>query len=309
MVFAWPASLPAQAIEMRTGEVVVGRVIALDEHSVEVEVDYPTPGKRTIERADLAPRTMYAILAARIDRKDPLAHLELAKQCRGLGLFAHAISEARYAERLDPGLGAKVKKMVAELEAAIAERYLREAEAAFVENRLGSAQLAARRVLTTHAGAPAAAGARKLLAKIAARTEPDARPVSSKEVAKLVDAVQRQLDRTAADTASPAHGKMRDQRKLERAVRRLEKSWKSIQTAAAPVDDVTAADRLSSAREALRGRLTGAYLALGAMHLERRALPDADKWCNKACTIDAENKANHRLHELILQAKIVDGWY
>ncbi len=71
---------------------------------------------------------------------------------------------------------------------------------------------------------------------------------------------------------------------------------------------VSPTERLVAAQSDLRKRLTAAYLALGTIYLERRALPDADEWCNKACDLDPENKRSHALHTLILQAKIVNGW-
>ena len=77
----------------------------------------------------------------------------------------------------------------------------------------------------------------------------------------------------------------------------------------APDADVALTDRLATAQAAMRARLTEAYLALGTLHLERLALTDADEWCNKACKLDPENAHLHRLHALILQAKIVSGWW
>jgi len=124
------------------------------------------------------------------------------------------------------------------------------------------------------------------------------------------------LDRSTEDLAAPAHRKMRDQRRLQRGIARLEKVWKGVHDLVGPEDAAAAststsapraADRLAAAQTQLQSRLIAAYLALGQIYLEREALSDASEWCNKACEIDPQNKDSHRLHSLILQAKIISG--
>ena len=96
----------------------------------------------------------------------------------------------------------------------------------------------------------------------------------------------------------------------------MEKTWKAVHDLVGPeasegeqasTNAPSTADRLAAAQAELRNRLTAAYLALGQIYLEREALSDASEWCNKACETDPENKGSHRLHSLILQAKIISG--
>lgn len=314
------AALPlsAQTLELRSGEVVIGRVTGVDDHTLKVDVTFPVMGTRTIARADVAPRSLYAVLAARIDQADAKAHLELARACRELGLSALAIAEAREAARRDPALASTVDKMIPVLRSDIATEILRQAEGDFAEDRIGSARLGSHVVLRDYSDTAAAKGAQQLMQKIAARTGPVPRLATDEEIDAAIKAARRDLERTEKATTTPAHGKMSDQRALQRAISRLEKTWESIGDLVAPLADATpatpttsvatSADRLSSTQAEVRHRLTAAYLSLGSIYLQRRALPDADEWCNKACALDPENQHLHRLHELILQAKIVDGW-
>ena len=300
--------LPAQTLELRSGEVMIGRVTEIGEKSLKIEVSYPVPGARTVERADVEPRSIYAVLSARIDQDDAHARLALAGTCRELGLFAHAIAEAREAARLDPSLRASANDMIAELHAAMAAEVLRQAEAAFAEDRLGSARLAAQTVVRDHRNTAAAKGAADLLRRLGARASPALRHATADQITAAVESARKGLDRADGSAHATAHGSMRDQRALEREIARLEKAWRAIGDLAPPEEAVTLADRLSSTQAEVRKRLVGAYLTMGSFHLQRRALPDADEWCNKACELDPENHHLHRLHELIVQAKVFSGW-
>ena len=308
----------AQTLELHSGEVVIGRIIDVDENAVKIGVAFPEASIRSIARADIEPRSVYAVLAARMDQEDAKAHLDLAVTCRDLGLFALAIAEAREASRRDPKLSATVDKLIPDLRRRIAAEILQQAESDFADERSGSARLAAHVVARDYEDTAAAKGAQRLLKKIAARIGPVPREVTAKEADEAVTAARHDLERTEKDTATPAHGTMRDQRALQRAIARLEKTWERIGNLVGPRGNATPvagstsaptpADRLSSVQAELRHRLTGAYLSLGTIYLQRRALPDADEWCNKACELDPDNHHLHRLHELILQAKIVNGW-
>lgn len=310
--------LLAQTLELRTGEIVIGRVLEVDDDTIRVEVTFPTVSDRSIRRADIEPRSIYAMLSARIDQADAEAHFALAVTCRKLDLFALAIAEAREAGRLDTSYSSKVDKMISELRGDLAAEVLRNAEHDFTDDRTGSARVAARVVLRDYDDTSSARGAKRLMEKIADRVGPAPREATAEEIETLVADVRRDLERTEEATSTPAHGSMRDQRALERAIARLEKAWEKVGNLVGPRGDATPsngttsartpADRLSSAQADLRRRLTTAYLSLGSIYLQRRALSDADEWCNKACELDPENHQLHYLHELILQAKIVGGW-
>ncbi|MBK8977102.1 MAG: hypothetical protein IPM29_14405 [Planctomycetes bacterium] len=310
-------SLCGQSVTLRTGEVLIGRVVDVTDGTFRMELTFPKEEMRELSRAEIIPRSVYDVLAARIDQGNGGAHLDLAAVCEDLGLFAFAIAEARQAAKLDPALGAKAKRVEQQSREQIAARILQAAQADFEDGRLGSAQLAAHAVAHDYGDTRSARDATKLAAKIADQKRPSAHEATGEEIASAVKSVRSVLEKVVKDLDVPAHGDMRQQRGLQRAISRLEKVWSEVGDLVAPRppverDETTTAaspaERLEAVQDELRARLTTAYLALGTIYLERRALPDADEWCNKACDLDPENKSSHALHRLILQAKIVDGW-
>jgi hypothetical protein len=77
--------LLAQTLELRTGEVVIGRVLEVDADTISVEVTFPTVSERITPRSELGPRSIYALLSARMDQAD-------AKGAPGIGSY---LSKAR----------------------------------------------------------------------------------------------------------------------------------------------------------------------------------------------------------------------
>ncbi|MCA8949734.1 MAG: hypothetical protein KDE27_09540 [Planctomycetes bacterium] len=310
------ATAPAQGIALRGGEIVIGSVVNVKASTVEIAVTFPRVETRVLDRSDIKPSSMYAILSGRLDQTSGKAHLELAQTCRELGLFAFGIAEAREAARRDPALAEASQHLVEGLRQSIADEILHAATSDADAGRYGSASLAAEAILRDYADTPAARAARDLLAKLRSLAATDARIVGEKEAVAATKRIRRALDRSTEDLAAPAHGKMRDQRRLQRGIARLEKVWKGVHDLVGPEDAAAAststsapgaADRLAAAQTQLQSRLTAAYLALGQIYLEREALSDASEWCNKACEIDPQNKDSHQLHSLILQAKIISG--
>ncbi len=296
-----------RTIELRSGEVLIGRMKDVTDSTIELLVSFPTSETRSIARADLEPRSLYGVLSARTDHEDARAHLQLAATCRGLGLFGHAIAEAREAARIDPSLDATARKLVDEMREAIAADLVQEAEAALEDGRSGSARLAAQTVLRDYAHTGATKAATAVLQDLAKRGGQQQRQATVAEITKALASARKELDRAAAAT-HPAHGTVSDQHELRREIAGLERAWKTVGNLAAPAD-AALHDRLSTTQAELRARLVESYLALGTLYLQRYALPNADEWCNKACELDPENMHLHRLHELILQAKIVSGWH
>ena len=314
--FLIAAAIPAQGIALRTGEVVIGRVVNVQASTIEIAVTFPRVETRVLKRDDIKPRSMYAVLSGRMDQTSGTAHLELAQTCRELGLFAFGIAEARESARRDPALTDASNRLIKALRQSIATQLLRAATADAEAGLYGSAKLAAQTIVRDYSDTAAADAARALLKKVRSVSTPFARAVTEKEATAAIKKVRRALERSASDSAPPAHGKMRDQRRLQRGIARMEKAWKAVHDLVGPeaseaeqasTNASSTADRLAAAQAELRNRLTAAYLALGQIYLEREALFDASEWCNKACETDPENKGSHRLHSLILQAKIISG--
>ena len=240
--FLLAAAIPAQGIALRTGEVVIGRVVNVQASTIEIAVTFPRVETRVLKRGDIKPRSMYAILSGRMDQTSGTAHLELAQTCRELGLFAFGIAEARESARRDPALTDASNRLIKALRQSIATQLLRAATADAEAGLYGSAKLAAQTIVRDYSdtaaagaarallkqGSAAAGAARALLKKVRSVATPFARAVTEKEATAAIKKVRRALERSASDSAPPAHGKMRDQRRLQRGIARMEKTLQKL---------------------------------------------------------------------------------
>lgn len=300
----------AQAIELRNGEVVIGRVTKVGEQTVDVEVGFPTTATRTLKKSDLMPVSLYMILAARSEPSAE-AHLSLGDTARVLGLRGHAIAEYRVAALMNPALRSSAEAKVAELRIEIARELLDDAKEAIGEVRFTAARLALSEIERGYGDTPVAREAVTLLRKVKDTEIKNAslRRVSAAQLEAILNQVATHLQRAdAVKGAQSVHGGTKTQRALEQVVQHLEAAA-GVMKDVAPTDDSppALADRLGSARENVRRRLVEAYLALGTVFIQRRAFGSADKYCEKACELDPGNELTHRLHSLILQAKITSG--
>jgi tetratricopeptide (TPR) repeat protein len=309
VAFVLPAGLLGQTLETRSGEVFVGRVLKVEDQSVQIAVGYPEETTMTLDRVKLTPLSVYVALASQAQPNDAQAHLRLARACVDLGLPIYAIAEYREAARLDPALKTDSDAKILEVRRALAADLLADAREAFDENRLSAARLLVMSILGTYKDTPSANEASQLLEKI--KTQESAGRKVHEVPASDVETALRKMgghlkSADQAGTPSP-HGGSKEQRRLESLVAHLEQAWAAIKDLAAAPGEKEIGDRLTSARDQTRRRLVDAYLSLGAIYLGRRAIPNAEANCEKACELDPENKDNHALHDLILNAKLVGG--
>ncbi len=311
MVLAFLLCVPAlgETIELKSGEVLLGRVVKLDDTAVHVEAGFPEQKSLSIPREDLAPTTMYALLVARSDAQSAAAHLSLAEQCLELGLYGHAIAEYREAARLDPSFAAKSQTGIAGARRQIAKAILEDAQDALLENRTAAARLLLSSLITRYRETPAAKEAYdRLQTKRSESGESPRRSVPARQVEEALRLFAAHMQNAEKeDVGSMSHGRMREQRGLERRVLHLERAWNLIDDLAAPATEAELTDRLEAARRSAKSQLVDAYLLLGNVFLQRRAIPSAENWCVKACDLDPENTAGHGLHGQIQDAKTLQG--
>lgn len=305
------ATTHAQTLDLKSGEVVIGRVSAIDGEVVKIDVGYPNVEQRSIQRSEITPLSLYYVLAAGVDPSNAAAHMTLAETCSDLGLWAHVIAEAREAARLDRSMKSAAERHVGVARSEIAQGLLAEAREALDEGREAAARLALTAVVTDYSETLAGVDAKKLLGVLNEK-EKAAQPkrlISKAQAAEALDRAEAHL-KAAATVAAPTanHGGSKAQRRLESIVAHLEKGWGTIKDVdlAEPID-VELAHQLANRRTEMRRRLVESYLELGTAFIQRRAIPDAEKYCELACGLDPENRANHALHRLILNAKISRG--
>jgi tetratricopeptide (TPR) repeat protein len=301
----------SQTLDLRSGEIVIGRVAEVNDREIVVETGYPEPVTRTVPRGDLAPLSLYSLMAMRSDPADAKAHVKLAQLARELGLPAQAIAEYREAGRLEPSLKGAMETAATEVRRALAADLLDDAREAMNDGRLAAARLLLHAIASKYADTPAAKDAGVLTAELRTKEQPalaGTKILPPKEVeAAMKRANDHEKRADSVGEASP-HGGAKEQRRLEAAVGHLESAWAAVKGVGGAEGDPGLTDRLLRQREEIRRTLTGAYLAIGTVLVERRALPGADSYCEKACELDPENKDSHALHGLILQAKISRGY-
>ncbi len=100
-----------------------------------------------------------------------------------------------------------------------------------------------------------------------------------------------------------------EKNKRERAIRHLEKAWKTVSRlspdATVPADQ---ADEFVAERRQIRDTLGQHYLGIGAVLVQRLALPSAEDYNAKACALDPESGGCRDLQSLIIQARISRGF-
>lgn len=299
----------SETIELKSGEVFLARVVKLDDKAVQVEAGFPEQRPLSIPREDLAPTTLYALLAARSDAQSAVAHVSLAEQCRKLGLYGHAIAEYQEAARLDPSFEVKSKEGIADARREIAKDMLEDAQDALLENRTAAARLLLSSLVVRYRDTPAGKEAYDRLQTLRSESgELPRRSVPARQVEEALRLFAAHMQNAEKeDVGSMSHGRMREQRSLERRVLHLERAWNLIDDLAAPKTEVELTDRLEAARRNAKRQLVDAYLLLGNVFLQRRAIPSAENWCVKACELDPENTTGHRLHGQIEDAKTLQG--
>lgn len=164
-------------------------------------------------------------------------------------------------------------------------------------------------LMETYPGTKAAKEAEALLSKAtkAAGASVDVAPrtVEAAASAKVIETVEAHLGKGDAATKEVAghESTVADSRAAERAVGNYEAAWEAAKSLPVATGDDGLDARIAKVRARAKTSLVQAYLTAGTVYLQRRAIPDAERWCNKACELDPENKPNHTLHKLILQAK------
>lgn len=297
------ASLPAQALELRSGEILAGRVTAVRADSLTMTTGYPTVQERTVARADVEPRSWLALLQARSDANDAKAHLVLAATAEDLALPGHAIVELQQALQLDASLRGEVERRIAALRTQVAADLLTMAKDALAAERFGEAKLTAQVLTEKYADTPAAAGAKELYAAALQHLRTSAPPVAGRTDAKAVAAAKEledKADKLAPATAGGIGPTVKETRQREQSVKLLEKAMSTL----APL----AGDDAAAARDRVRGKLRDQYLALATNLLQRRSLDRATEWNGMACALDPEHGGCHRLQDLIVQARLTYGY-
>lgn len=306
---------PAATIELRTGEVYIGRVLSVGPEEIRAAVTFPEQKTMTFTRDELKPLSLFRILAARSDPEDAAAQVELAALAERLGLPGHAIAHYRQAAALDATYAPKAEAAVEEVRGSVVEDLLADARARVREERLAAARRILDGILDRFPGSAHEEEVRKLLADVRASMQGDDREaawVSEERLQELLDKTGEILSRVRREIPEP-HRVVdytgRERRKQEAAVELLESAWKRLGAVAGAREAPELNSRLDEVRGQVRGRLVEHYLALGTIMVQKEALNRAERWLDRAYALAPDSEGARRLHDLIVQARICDDWW
>lgn len=313
LVLAADPEVSAETIRLATGEVLIGEVQSADFMQLTVKVVFPSDRELTLTAAQLAPQTLYAVLAARLSASEPGPRLELAEYCLRTGLYAHAIVEARRVGKLDESKLTRTKAIESSAWEAIATTLLDEAKTQIAIEEPGLARMYLESLLARYPDTDSAKEAKRLLKKLPSREETVLPPriTDAKEKddlrAKLKKAkkyYEKAEERTQGMKRHFQSGK-KDEQLLRRAEPYYRKAYALVRTAArTSTDDTTLDAELRALAATVRPQLAKVYLELGSMYLGRGSIKLAEEYCTRACQVEPENRELHGLHQKILDARI-----
>ncbi len=299
----------AETVNLRSGATLSGDVKLEGAEGVVVKARFPEEKTYNLKRADLAPESLYEVLERRVEAADAKAHAELGGLAERLGFHGAAIAEYRAVKALDPSSAKDMDAAVGRVRESLAASIVEDAQ----DELDGGRPLAAIRYLHTviekYPDTKAAGDAKALMEKA---HEAAGRAAGVAEVTVPAAQAQEVLDTAgmllekADEVFTPLRGHggstVKDQRIGERALRSYEAAWAQVRRLPVALEGKTGAD-VQAVRDRARRSLVDAYLTLGTIFLQRRALPSAEEYCNRACELDPESKDSHDLHRLIIEAR------
>jgi tetratricopeptide (TPR) repeat protein len=313
VVLSLAAVASAETVRLRDGRMIAGEV-RVEGRTVVVDATFPKVATFTLRRDEIAPESLFAVLERRADPNDVAQRRELADLAERSGLEALAIAEYRTIQRLEPGSAKELEPRIARLYDAIANDLLEEARDLLEVDDRESALMYLHTIVEDHPETKAATEAKRMIRDMQ-RTVAEAAAVATKtvpesEAPKLLDRVTESLnegDEKLEGIRGFASASVKHQRAAERAIRHYERAWESAKQLPVSADTPELRGRITATRERAKSRLIDAYLTAASIHVQRRSLTSAERYCNEAYVLDPENAATHDLHRLIVQAKIFNG--
>lgn len=300
------SSLAAQTVELQSGEVIVGRLVAMQGDRLAIEAGYPKAERRELGRAEVLPRSWFALLAMRADLDSVTDLLALADEAERLGLPAHALAQLQAAAQLDQAQRPQLEQRMASLREAIAAALLGEAEQALADGRWAEARLGAEVVRNRYADTPAGGKAGALMTKAlaAARTDAASRAADATTAQKALATAARheaEADKVALPLRGGIGATVKEQKAREKAIGHLERAR------AALLDGGDGQD-VTAVRIRVTDKLRDSYLAIARTLLQRRALDQATHYNALACELDPDGGGCSHLQDLIVQARLSFGY-
>lgn len=305
----------ADTVQLKSGAILVGDIELAESGDIVVTTRFPEEGTFTLKRDELVPRSLYDILDRRSDPKDADARLQLGELAESTGLYGIAVSDYLAVGELRPTLREDMAKRIERVREAIAAGILEDARELLEDGNPRAALMYLHTIQERYGTTKAAKEAKTLMATghehAGSSTDVAKKTVSEEKAPKVIESLEKNLekgDREARKLSGHEGGSSRESKVADKAIRYFESAWDAIKTLPVTTSDAELQSTIQRLRQSGKERLAKAYLTAGSIHLQRYSIPRAEEYCNKACELQPEDKANHTLHRLIIEAKINGGY-
>ncbi len=305
----------ADTVQLKSGAILVGDIELAESGDIVITTRFPEEGVFRLKRDELAPRSLYDVLDRRSDPKDADARLRLGELAESTGLHGIAVSDYLAVAELRPELRKDMAKRIEGVREAIAAGILEDARELLDEGNPRGALMYLHTIQETYGRTRAPKEAKKLMATghdhAGSSTDVAKETVSEEKAPKVIESLEKSLekgDREARKLSGHEGDSSRDRKAADKAIRYFELAWEQIKTLPVTADDAELQSTIQRLRRSGKERLAKAYLTAGSIHLQRYSIPRAEEYCNKACELQPDDKANHKLHRLIIEAKINNGY-
>jgi len=305
----------ADTVQLKSGAILVGDVTLMESGDVQIATRFPREETLTLKREDLMPRSLYDVLDRRTAPGDSDARMRLGELAESSGLFGLAISDYLAVAELRPDLEREMTTRVGRVRESIAGGILEEARNLLDDGNPRSALMYLHTLQELYPDTEAAKrGAKELMTTAhdhaGESTDVAEKTVSVERAPKTIEGVKKDVEKGDSEMRKlKGHegDSSRDRRAAEKAIKYFESAWKDVKTLPVTAPDPDLQAQAQELRKSVKERLANAYLTAGSIHLQRYSIPRAEEFCNKACELQPEDKANHALHRLIIEAKINQG--
>ncbi|MCA8982054.1 MAG: hypothetical protein H6831_14210 [Planctomycetes bacterium] len=305
-----------QSISLKDGSIVRGVLRADDELSITLELS--NGAKQTIAYADLAPRSIYRLMKARVTKDDGPGLIELGNYTRDNGLYAYSKRHYQEALAADPELRPQLEDEVAKLREIAGDDLLARAQAALQEGDEKEAERQLSRILSELPNEPAAETAHTLLGDLAAQAESrriadETRPsTDANAVEEELAPARGRYDRAVEENRKgmlASAGSSKATKHYEKAVsegdRGRELLEKSTRKNAALAGFEEAARGLDAQ---LVGVMVSANLNLAGQSMARSSFNKALNQVNQALLLDPSSSEARSMKSRIESAAADSGW-
>lgn len=317
---AQEARKPDDVVQLKAGQMLVGRVLKMGSDSVEMLVNGEREARR-VAFGEILPYSLYILKRDRIDKTSGQARFDLGEFCMTGGLYSTAVREFEEALKLDKSLADRAQKRRDEAHHEDARSKFEEAKKLRAEKRYEDANKTLQLLRERYSDTPYADEARKETAKIAeeinkeneekkkqlddkARQAADAKARVKEDQDKVL--LTKGVEHVEEAQRAWSEGLDHEPRNLSKADRAWRASEASLLAARRNVEimlksnDVDMIKKAKDLDRLIDVWLAKTYYRLGRMWSVELAYPVALEWLNKGMKTPHDEQMDHLLNEVLL---------